>query len=366
MTSTRGDSPEAALVRMPSPGANDHDVKLARWTVTAGDRVETGALLCEVEGTKAALEVTAEAAGFVYPVRPAGSRPPVGSVLAVILPTPDPERAAAFQSAADSSGGPLVSDKARELMVRHGLSTADFMGFTSIRAEDVEQLMRSKQDDTAETRIAAMTGVDDRSVLIYGSGSLGLVAWDALCADDATRVPAYLDDAPRSTELNGVPVIHSVHAMKLLEAGLRHVHVALPDVQAGLAAEQRLRSIGFDVVSIVHPSAVVASRARLGSNVFLGPLTVVGPEAELGDHVRLFNGASVAHHSRIGRGTKITDGARIGGHVSIGENTLVGLNASVNFHLTVGSDVTIVSGAVVTSSIPDHAIVDRHGKARPK
>jgi UDP-N-acetylglucosamine acyltransferase len=63
---------------------------------------------------------------------------------------------------------------------------------------------------------------------------------------------------------------------------------------------------------IIHPSAVVSARARLGYDCFIGPYSIVGDEVELGDGVRL-----EAHVVIDGR-TTIGEGSHVFPFVSIG------------------------------------------------
>lgn len=55
-------------------------------------------------------------------------------------------------------------------------------------------------------------------------------------------------------------------------------------------------------MSLIHPTAIIASGAELDSSVEVGPYTVIGP------------------HVRVGAGTKIGPHCVIEGHTSIGEN----------------------------------------------
>ena len=174
---------------------------------------------------------------------------------------------------------------------------------------------------------------------------------------------AFIDFGPRASEMSGLPIFHRNHLSDLRARGLRRVHLALPELRLQIEAAEEVQGIGLDVVSAIHPTAVVSPQAHLGRNIYLGPLAIVGPEAHLGDFCRILNGASVAHHSRLGRGVRVSDGARIAGHVTVGENTLLGLGATVNFHLSIGRDVVIVSGASVYDSVPDHHTVRIDGNA---
>jgi UDP-N-acetylglucosamine acyltransferase len=63
---------------------------------------------------------------------------------------------------------------------------------------------------------------------------------------------------------------------------------------------------------VIHPSAIVSSRARLGRECFVGPYVIIGDEVELGDRVR------VDSHCVIDGRTSIGDETHIYPFVSIG------------------------------------------------
>ena len=63
----------------------------------------------------------------------------------------------------------------------------------------------------------------------------------------------------------------------------------------------------------IHPTAIIDSRARLGTNVSVGAYTVIDGDVEIGD------GTSVGHHCVITGHTKIGRDNRIFHFVSLGE-----------------------------------------------
>ena len=64
--------------------------------------------------------------------------------------------------------------------------------------------------------------------------------------------------------------------------------------------------------SNVHASAVVSSRARIGSGCYIGPYSIVGDEVELEDGVRLESHCVVEGRTSIGAGTRVYPFVSIG------------------------------------------------------
>lgn len=62
----------------------------------------------------------------------------------------------------------------------------------------------------------------------------------------------------------------------------------------------------------VHPTAIVASGARIGSGVKIGPYCIVGDNVVLHDNVELISHVVIEGHTTIGAGTRIFPFASVG------------------------------------------------------
>ena len=357
-------------VVVPAVNANDTEAVIVRWAVTPWQHVDAGDLLCEIETTKATVEVEAAGAGYCYPVAEAGTTVRVGAPLAWIFPSPDPAQAAAMveQSGSEgpgsAAGDVLVSRKAQALMDRHGLTLSDFPGKTAIAVADIEAMGSGPRATDSEQVEGLDIGGD--SLVLFGSGRHTLVVLDAVLAFGRWRVAACIDDDPLADTLAGVPVLGSGSLPHLREKGLSRGHVAFGEFGGEEMAVRQADAAGVELVSVLHPSASVSSLATLGRNVFIGPQAVVGPDAEVGELCQVLNCASVAHHCRLARTVRISDGARLGGTVSVGARSVIGLGATVNKRITIGGNVLVVSGVSVYDHVPDNSVVRADGSVHPK
>ncbi len=64
--------------------------------------------------------------------------------------------------------------------------------------------------------------------------------------------------------------------------------------------------------AVIHPTAIVASGARLGDGVRIGPYCIVGDNVVLHDNVELLSHVSIDGHTEIGAETRIFPFASIG------------------------------------------------------
>ena len=79
----------------------------------------------------------------------------------------------------------------------------------------------------------------------------------------------------------------------------------------------------------IHPSAVVASTARMGRNVFVGAFSTVGENSAIGD------------------GTELSAGAKVGDNVTIGARCVLHPNVVIEDGCTIGNNVVLHAGVVI-------------------
>lgn len=109
--------------------------------------------------------------------------------------------------------------------------------------------------------------------------------------------------------------------------------------------------------TIVHPTALVSSRATLGKGVSVNFGVSVGGGVVIGDHVQLGPGCIIGHDTVIEDFAVIAPGAIISGFVRVGRNCYVGAGAMVRQQQSIGTEALVGLGAVVVKDVPAGAIV---------
>lgn len=118
-----------------------------------------------------------------------------------------------------------------------------------------------------------------------------------------------------------------------------------------LAIAKDLDALGMQPVSLVHPTAMIASDAvlGLGSQVLIG--ATVATCVRIGAYSIINSRASVDHDCIIGDGVHIGPGATLCGQIEVGDGVFVGAGATVLPRIKIGNDATIGAGAVVTKDV---------------
>ena len=162
------------------------------------------------------------------------------------------------------------------------------------------------------------------------------------------------DEEKWGTVVMGLPVLGDEGRLGDLDVDGAFIAIGgVPSNRVRRRAFERVRAAGLPVVSLVHPSAVVAESALLGEGVMILAGSVVNPEAVLGDGVIVNTRAVVEHDCGIEPFVHVCPGSVLGGGVTVGEEAFIGLGASVIQGVRIGTRAVVGGGSVVVRDLPD-------------
>lgn len=110
-------------------------------------------------------------------------------------------------------------------------------------------------------------------------------------------------------------------------------------------------------INAIHPSAVIASSAILGTGVMVAALVAINPFVTIGKGVICNTTSSIDHECTIGDFAHIGPGAVLCGNVRVGAGSFIGAAAVVKQGIVIGENVTVGAGAVVIKDISDNTTV---------
>ena len=108
-----------------------------------------------------------------------------------------------------------------------------------------------------------------------------------------------------------------------------------------------------NIVTLVHPSAVVAYDVEIGAGTVVMAGAVINPGTVIGKGCIINTTASVDHDNVIGDYCHISVGAHTAGTVTMGDNCWLGIGAVVSNDIKICSDVFVGAGAAVVKDITE-------------
>jgi len=198
-------------------------------------------------------------------------------------------------------------------------------------------------------------------IAVIGAGGHGRVVLEVVRAAGLHRVVAFLDADPllTGTKVLGVEVLGQINLLPRLkqQRKIRGAVVGVGDNRVRKQLGQVVVEAGLELVSAVHPRAIVSPSATVGAGCVVCAGAVVGTEAKLARSVIVNTSAVVDHECEVEECAHICPTAALAGRVKVGEGAFIGLGAKVIQCLTVGAHAVVGAGAVVVRDVPAGATV---------
>lgn len=181
-----------------------------------------------------------------------------------------------------------------------------------------------------------------RRLIIIGAGGHACSITDIVLEQGDYGLVGFVDDAyPDLESVWEFPVLGKVDAAAGLRAMAEYAFVAIGNNRVRESLFQVLANAGFKLPNIVHPRAIVSSRAILGRGVAIMAGAVVGTEASLGDGVIVNAGAVVDHHARV------EDFGHLGVNTAMAGGSQLGYGAWMQAGSALGYGVEVPAGRIL-------------------
>ena len=191
-------------------------------------------------------------------------------------------------------------------------------------------------------------------VIVLGSGGHAKVLIEALLLQ-RREVLGYTDpDEARKTVLGLSRLGDDQAILEYDPEKLRLVNGvgSIASTSSRKSLYDRFRMKGYRFQSVAHPSAAIASDARLEEGVQIMAGAVVQPGTSVGANTVINTGAVVDHDCEIGAHVHIAPGAVLSGNVRIAEGVHVGAGAIIIQGVVIGERSIIGAGTLVLKDVP--------------
>ena len=193
-------------------------------------------------------------------------------------------------------------------------------------------------------------------ILVVGAGGFGreVLNWahDAW-PDHAAKIAGFLSaDASRQVPL---PIFGDPALFAPIPGDAFLLAIGIPGDRR--RAAESLLAKGAVFLTLVHPTAIVASTATIGVGSIVCPYAIVSDAAKIGPFVLVNYHSSLGHDSDAGGFSVLSPYATLGGNAQIGEEVFLGMHASVGPSRKVGTGSKISALSCALADVPCDSIV---------
>jgi sugar O-acyltransferase (sialic acid O-acetyltransferase NeuD family) len=196
------------------------------------------------------------------------------------------------------------------------------------------------------------------SLCILGASGHGKVVADAAEMSGVWDNILFYDDKWPEKKSNGAWKIEgTVKDFFSTSPKGKKVVVAIGDNLIRLDLSAKLRHLGFELVSIIHPGAIVSKYATVGEGTVIFAGCIVNAFVNIGRDCIINTGSTIDHDCDLADGVHVSPGAHLSGTVKVGTATWIGVGSCVRQNIEIGRNSIVGAGAVVVSPVDDHLIV---------
>ena len=193
-----------------------------------------------------------------------------------------------------------------------------------------------------------------KKLIVYGAGEFGSLIANVLSYHDDLEIAAYGDDNPQKTtdNIDGTPVFGQKDLLNFAEQN--NIKLAITAIGNNTIRAEKfnlLKNTGFQMISIVHPQALIDTKVSYGDNVIIEMGTAIHTNSKIGNNVFLGGESLIGHHNIIGDHVLVGGNVSFGGSVVVEDYVSLGVGASIKPGIRLGKGSVIGVGAAVIKDV---------------
>lgn len=195
-------------------------------------------------------------------------------------------------------------------------------------------------------------------LILVGDGGHAKIVLDILMEVNNYEIVGVTSCNENNKTFCGLPILGNDDVLReFFKSGVKHVAIGIGGFKNNFLRKsifKKVNDIGFDIVTLIHPSAVISRSVKIGKGCVIFAGVVVNPDVKIGDNVIIATGSTIDHETTIEDHVLVSAGVTIGGNTKIGEGTLCALGSKIISGIKIGKNVLVASGAVVAKDLEDN------------
>lgn len=199
-------------------------------------------------------------------------------------------------------------------------------------------------------------------VVLIGTGGHAKVVLEALEKSGKYEIAGVTTKTPLpGNSFWGYPVLGNDDVLPMLyRSGITHAALGVGGYRDNWARARifdRLKGIGFEMVSLIDRSVLVGRDVVVGEGSLVLPGCILNTDAQIGRNVIVNLGSIVGHETQLGDHVLISARVSMGANITVGEGSLLAIGSTIISGVHIGRNVLVGAGAVVVKDVPDDTTV---------
>jgi sugar O-acyltransferase (sialic acid O-acetyltransferase NeuD family) len=159
-------------------------------------------------------------------------------------------------------------------------------------------------------------------------------------------------DYPQSMHLKGHPLVISSNWIdKIKELGINKVLSLEPSNLLRKKQLELIRESGLELVSAIHPSALILPEAQIAKGVWVNAGVIIGYKVEIGAGTLINTGVQIDHHNILEECCQLDPGVVTAGNVVLRSCCHIHTGVTLINRIEVGENSIVGAGAVVLKNV---------------
>ena len=193
-----------------------------------------------------------------------------------------------------------------------------------------------------------------KNIIVFGAGEFGTLIQNVMIYNQDFQIAAFGDDNMDKSKITtgNVPLFNQRDLFQFAKKNeIQTAIIAIGNNRVRGIKYNLFKNAGFEMLSIVHPKALIDTEVVYGDNVIIEMGTAIHTHSKIGNNVFLGGDALIGHHNIIGNHVLVGGNASFGGAVVVEDYASIGVGSSIKPGVIIGKGAVVGVGAVVIKDV---------------
>lgn len=192
-----------------------------------------------------------------------------------------------------------------------------------------------------------------KKIVILGSGGHAKIIADLIMDEVGYELVGFIDT--NKINYRNIDTIGDDACLDfIIASGVKYAFIgigAIANNTLRMKLFDNLKTLGFSLPNLIHPSSVIGYGVKLGEGNFIGPNVVINSHATLGDNCIVNSGSIIEHNVILGNHSHLAPRVTVCGSAVIANNCFIGVGTTVLENCNIHSNSIVGAMSLVNKNI---------------